>query len=167
MKKSKAIQILEKQRIKLENNEFYADDKWVIQTQDYIGYFFGKDSAQFQYIKNFSFHYFTIGGESKEKIRYELDNIRKNAIQFMYDCIEIINDKGIVNQNHNFLERINNQTIITIILFLVSGLLYIGYLFGISTTDSKNIELRQENKQLKDSLSIIRMPIKKPNNITK
>ena len=72
-----------------------------------------------------------------------------------------------INQNHNFLEKLNNQTLIPTIISIATGLLYIGYIFGVSTTDSKNVELRQENKELiktnklqADSLIIFRTDFK-------
>jgi hypothetical protein len=161
MRKSKAIKMLSRQLAKLEDKDFIADEKWIIHTQDYIKYFFGDDSPQYDYIKKFTFYISYYVNTPDDKIKAEKERVRNNAKQFIRDCSEIIEFKGIINQNHNFLERINNQTLIPVIITIISGILFIGYLFGISTTDSKNVELRQEikemkqyNKILKDSLSI-------------
>ncbi len=154
MRKKKAIQILKMQQLKLKDDSYSADKRWVIQTQDYIKYFFGENSPQYDYIRNTAFDYYKYTNESDKDIIERIQRTKIIYIRFLEDCIEIIENKGIINQNHNFLERINNQTLITVILFLISGLLYVGYLFGVSTTDSKNVELRQENKQLQDSLSV-------------
>ncbi len=154
MKKSRAIEILNKQVEKLSEANYEIDHKWTIQTQDYITHFFGTDSPQFKYIIDFKFYGYLELRATEEDIENDKKNQIKDVIRFIHDCIEIIENKGTINQNHNFLEKINNKTLITIILFLISGLLYVGYLFGTSTTDSKNVELRQENKHLKDSLSV-------------
>jgi len=167
MRKNKAIGILNIQRLKLEDNSYYADRKWTIQTQDYIKYFFGENSPQLEYIKNYiDFNYYRVNSNPDEK-EAKIQKEKDSAIRFINDCIEIIENKGLVNQNHNFLERANNTILITVILFLISGLISGGYIFGVSTTDSKNVELRQENKLLKDSLNKVRTTFKIPNNITK
>jgi len=167
MRKKKAIRMLNRQISKLEDNNFLPDEKFVIHTQDYIMYFFGAESLQFQYISRYNNYFRPDHKYSDEKNKENLERTKNDVKQFIRDCIETVEYKGVISQNHNFLERINNQTLIPVIITIISGLLFIGYLFGISTTDSKNIELRQENKQLKDSLSTFRQTFKMPDNITK
>lgn len=165
MRKSKAIRMLNRQISKLEDNNFLPDEKFVIHTQDYIMYFFGVNSPQFDYISRYNYHFYPKRGDTDEKIKENLELTKNDVKQFIRDCIEIIEYKGTVNQNHNFLERVNNIALIPIIITISFGLLTVGYIFGVSTTDSKNIELRQENKQLKDSLSFVKPTFKIPNNI--
>ncbi len=174
MRKSRRIEILKQQIEKLNDEKYEKDEKWTIQTLTYINRFFGENSPQSKYIKEFKFQGYIEYPYTKED--QEKDKIKQinDAKRFLHDCIEVINNDVAVLKKHNFLERFGNNVVIPIITAAIPGLLTVGYIFGVSTTDSKNIELRQENKALikeksilKDSLNTVRTTFKIPNNIPK
>lgn len=174
MRKSRRIGILNQQIEKLNDEKYEKDERWVVQTLTYMNRFFGENSPQSIYTKGFKFYGFVplpCTPESIENDRIERIN---EAKRFLQDCIEIIKNNGVEIKNHNFLEKFSNQALIPVIVSIIGGLLYVGYLFGTSTTDSKNIEIKQENKQLikeneilKDSLSAIKATFKISKNISK
>lgn len=172
MRKSKAIKLLKQQIEKINNDNTHKDFLLVIQIKTYIQLLFGEKSDQFNYINSFSFPYYVENKEPDKTTSKYLEMSKNSLIKFLTNCIEILQAKG-VEKNGNILTNVGNSTIIGVITFLIPSLLSVGYLFGVSTTDSKNVELRQENKQLikeknelTDSLTTIRTTFNKTNKIS-
>lgn len=170
MRKSTRIKILKIQIDKLDDEKYKKDQKWTIQTLTYINRFFGVDSPQSKYMNDFKFHGYIPHNATKEYIEKDRIEQIESVKRFLQDCIEIVNNNGIYVRKNNFLERLSNQTLIALIIFLIPSIIYVGYLFGIATTDSRNVMLRQENailtkenNSLNDSLLRIKTPFHKSN----
>lgn len=165
MKAKLAIEILNKQREKLIEKKAPKDETWTSQTASYIKEFFGEESVEYIFIKNFNFSVIGHTGMSDEIWRRELAEKERKVLQFITNCIETIECKGIYKPPRvNFLQGVSSNALWTIFSISVPGLLTVGYLFGQFTTDTKNIELRQEVQKLKDSLlekpkTLISIPI--------
>lgn len=83
MRKKKAIQILKMQQLKLKDDSYSADKRWVIQTQDYIKYFFGENSPQYDYIRNTAFDYYKYTNESDKDIIERIQRTKIIYIRFL------------------------------------------------------------------------------------
>lgn len=156
MTNKQAIDILKTQKSKLVDKALYKDETWTAQTASYIKDFFGAKSSEYFFITQFSFIYFAPPGMTNEGILLMLQNKITIASRFIDNCIETIQHKGLYKPTKtSFIQNLSNNAIWAIFSISIPGLLTIGYLFGQFTSDTKNYELRQEVKQLKDSLSII------------
>jgi len=154
MNSKRAIELLTKQRNKLTDQSIYKDETWVFQTASYIKDFFGEHSPEYSFIGQFTFTVYGHTGMSNEMWRRELDGKKRKAVKFIDDCIETIQYKGVYKPpKSNFLQNVSSNALWTIFSISVPGLLSVGFLFGQFITDTKNIELRQQVKQLQDSLS--------------
>ena len=140
MKTQKAIKILNEQTDKLMSLKLDDNNQsWVVQTSTYIEMFFGKESSQLSYFIDKSNYLF------KETARTELNT-------FLNDCIEVISNKGLYKPpKQNVLSRIPDWSIIPII----TGLLFIGGVFGRYQKDIAFIRMEKRIETLKDSISII------------
>lgn len=153
MTKEKAIEILKRQRDKLDIEKHTNDEAWIFQTAEYIRQFFGEDSTQFSFISQFKWHVLSSPWDSNELIKHWLDQKPKEAKQFMDNCIESLNDTGLYKSpKPNFFHGYSNIKIITgAISFLVifsTVILYLGQL----KLDREKIDLINRNKSLSDSL---------------
>lgn len=157
MKVRKAITILEKQKSKIEDTNHYNDDNWVFQTAAYIKDFFGEKSPQFSFIKQFHFYVMSASWESEKGINQRLSEKPDDAKKFLDNCIETLQLKGIYKEpGKNFLYRISDTALWAIIGLAIPGFISIGVFFGNMHADTQNIELRQKNELLKDSLTQIK-----------
>lgn len=155
MTDKQAIDILTRQRDKLTDQTIYKDENWTFQTASYIKDFFGEQSPEYSFIGQFTFTVLGHTGMTNEMWRDELNSKKRKAINFIDNCIETIQHKGLYKPpKTNFLQNISSNALWTIISISVPGLLTIGYLFGQFITDTKNYDLRLQVKQLQDSLSI-------------
>jgi hypothetical protein len=153
----KAIDILKGQRAKLDdfNNK---NQNWVFQTASYIKDFFGETSTEFSFISQFYFHVVSSNWDSPDDVRRWLAEKPIEARTFLDNCIETLQHKGLFRQpKQNFLNRLSDTVLWTIISIAVPGLISIGLFFGNLYADKQNIELRQDNKSLRDSLSVFRI----------
>jgi len=167
MRLKKAIEILKGQKDKLQSFE-NQNQNWVFQTASYIKDFFGENSTEFSFISQFRFEVVSSNWDSSEDIRRWLAEKPVEAKHFLDNCIETLQQKGLFKlPGQNFLSRLTETALWTIISIAVPGLISIGLFFGNMYSDKQNIELRQENKSLKDSLSILKIStIKIRNNRT-
>lgn len=139
MKKEKAIKILQEQSEKLKPLEILTTHNWTVETQTYLSDFFGKQSHQ------------------SEHFRRNLTDIRserkkEQIISFLNDCSNIISNKGLYSPpKQNILNRIPDWSIIPII----SGIFFIGSLFGRYQKDIAFIRMEKRIEILKDSISTI------------
>lgn len=148
MKRSNAITILKSQKEKLINSSI-KDRIWIIQTSNYIKSFLGEQSDEYRFIINIlSFNPSTPTKDGRK------DNIQM-IMDFIDNCIEIIKNKGLYKPPYkNFLQKINNAWLIAII----TGIISVSFFAGKFTSDLKNVELKQELKSIKDSLTLSTAP---------
>jgi hypothetical protein len=164
MNNKKAIQNLKSQIEKLDNPKIYKDENWIFQTASYIKDFFGQDSAQYTFISNFNFKIPFNQYDSKTFASKQLNLKILKSRQYLENCIETINVKGLYKHpKTNFLNRISETALWSIITVLLPIIFFSGYYFGNLYSNTQNIELKIENKTLKDSLFIFR---KHPQNIS-
>jgi hypothetical protein len=167
-----AIDILKAQKAKLDNFD-NKNQNWIFQTASYIKDFFGENSTEFSFISQFHFHVVSSNWDSPDDIRRWLAEKPIEARRFLDNCIETLQHKGLFRQpKQNFLYRLSDTALWTIISIAVPGLISIGLFFGNMNSDRQNIELLQDNKLLKDSLTMLRTKIdnitnERPQTITK
>lgn len=147
MKKKHAIQVLRKQINKLDHNT-NLNNKWTVQTKSYLKAFFGTDSEQYEYFKDFRW---------KHGVADDPEKHVKPVSIFLNDCIEVIQDIGLKKEEKkNFLSRIPDWSIIPII----ASLIFIGGILGRYQKDIAFIRMEEKIEKLQDSLSVAA-----PNNI--
>ncbi|MBN8790414.1 MAG: hypothetical protein J0I84_25320 [Terrimonas sp.] len=160
----KAIDILKSQKEKLEDFD-NKNQNWVFQTASYIKDFFGENSTEFSFISQFHFHVVSSNWDSPEDVRRWLAEKPIEAKPFLDNCVETLQHKGLFKQpKQNFLNRLSDTALWTIISIAIPGLVSIGLFFGNLYADKQNIEIKQENKLLKDSLTLLRPNIIDTNN---
>jgi hypothetical protein len=165
MNNKKAIEILQKQIHKLDDARVHKDENWVYQTASYIKDFFGESSTEYTFICNFSFKVLASNYDDPKVINYELASKPKKAKKYLENCIETISNKGLYKQpKTNFLNRISDTALWTIISISFTGLIYVGFFFGNLYSDKQNIEIKTENEKLKDSLSVFKQQMNKISN---
>jgi len=168
----KAIDILKGQRDKLDNFD-NKNQNWVFQTASYVKDFFGENSTEFSFISQFQFHVVSSNWDSPDDVRRWLAEKPIEAKRFLDNCIETLQHKGLIKlPKQNSLSRLSETALWTILGVGVTGLISAGFFFGNLYSDKQNIELRQDNKLLKDSLIMFRTNIndisnKRPQTITK
>ena len=156
MNSRKAIEILQKQKLKLDNPNFLKDENWVFQTASYIKDFFGENSTEYFFISKFQFSAYYSNLDSKQDAIGRLNAQTPKAKKYLENCIETISNKGLYKQpKTNFLNRISDTALWTIISISFTGLIYVGFFFGNLYSDKQNIEIKKENENLKDSISSI------------
>ena len=64
----KGIQILKKQKTKLNNFDNF-DQNWVFQTASYVKDFFGETSTEFSFISQFHFHVTSTSWDSPQDVK--------------------------------------------------------------------------------------------------
>ncbi|MBS0647321.1 MAG: hypothetical protein JSR97_12145 [Verrucomicrobia bacterium] len=155
----KAIDILKSQKTKLEDFD-NKNQNWVFQTASYIKDFFGENSTEFSFISQFHFHVVSSNWDSPEDVRRWLAEKPIEAKRFLDNCVETLQHKGLFKQpKQNFLNRLSDTALWTIISIVIPGLISIGLFFGNLYADKQNIEIKQENKLLKDSLTLLKTSI--------
>ena len=155
MRKKAAINALECQRDKLDSS--WADKIWFTQTLSYLESIFGKPSQEHSAVSTYYMMHL------KHPEFYNPD--KEELIRLLNDSIETIKTIGIKVAQPNFISRLNNATLLGIIIFAVPSLLAIGSLWGKYLSDVQNFELKQENRKLKDSINslLIRPLTQDPN----
>ena len=130
MNKKKAIKILGQQKEKIKNYSKLRNIQWNIETASYVKDFLGKESPEFKWISQFkwSVTYVSIDGETPKYVKTKIENKPKEAIQFLENCINIIENKGIYKEKkENWFSGLNNWKIVGILFaFIVFGF-GIGY----------------------------------------
>jgi hypothetical protein len=93
---------------------------------------------------------------SKLKLTTEVDQAVNSYTvyveQFLYNSLETIQLKGLQKEG-NFLSRISDNWLIASIPVILIGVHTAGTLYGKNLSDTQNIELKSQNRMLKDSLS--------------
>ncbi|TXD63731.1 hypothetical protein [Polaribacter glomeratus] len=139
MKKEKAIKILTQQSEKLKNIDLSDIRNWDVETKTYLSDFFGKESHQYNHFRmNLTDPRISV---QKEKI-----------ILFLNDCCNIISNIGLYKPlTENWFSKLPNW----IINLGLPALCFISFGTGILFTNNNNYELRKENSELKEKLSLI------------
>jgi hypothetical protein len=150
----KAIAILKNQKEKLDHpTEFHRDENWVFQTASYIKDFFGDNSTEYSFISQFRFGVLRSNWDSDQDVSRWIAEKPIQAKKYLDNCIETLQNKGLYNlPKQNFVNRLNDTALWAIISISIPALISIGFFFGNLYTDKQNIELRQDNKLLRDSL---------------
>lgn len=151
MTPKQAIDILNRQRDRAEKQTHPHNDTWVVQTTEHIKDFFGENSMQYSYIKDFRFFAVPTNGLTEKQIKPGLENNKKSAVYFLNACIETINDKGLYKPpKKNFLASLSDTWLSVIFVTVIPSLFFVGIWVGEYRSDVKNIELRQELKEIRD-----------------
>jgi hypothetical protein len=153
MKPQKAIEILKRQRDKINDPKHPNNDTWKVQTASHIKDFFGESSDEYAHISQFSFSVLGHAGMSSDQWKMELNMNKRRISQFLDSCIETINDKGLYKPHKgNFLASLSDTWLSVIFVTVIPSLFLAGIWVGEYRSDVKNIELRQELKSVRDSL---------------
>ncbi len=156
MNMNKAIEILQKQKLKLDDQNILKDETWVFQTASYIKDFFGENSTEYSFISKFEFKVYFTNYQSEQAAVIELNSKTPKAKKYLENCIETISNKGLYKHpKTNFLTRISETALWTMISVSFVGLLTVGSLFGNWYSNTQNVELKLYNKKLEDSISTI------------
>lgn len=167
MTKEKAIEILKRQRDKLDIEKHTNDEAWIFQTAEYIRQFFGENSTQFSFISQFKWHVLRSPWDSNELVKHWLDQKPKEAKQFLDNCIESLNDTGLYQPpKTNFFQGYSNIKIIAAFVPVVTVAISIGLFFGQNKLDRDKLNLIEQNKVLVDSLSLFTIPLTKTDSNT-
>lgn len=142
MNKKKATSILKNQIDKLESKE-NLNHRWTIETRTYLSTFFGQDSEEMNYLKNFNW---TPGVASNP------EDYKPSIEAFLNDCINTINNIGVKKEPvDNWFSKLPNWAI----NLGLPALCFISFGVGILFTNNTNSELRKENTELKEQLLLI------------
>ena len=123
MTKTKAIEILNKQIVKLEKDQV-DKNQWNLQTNTYLRSFFGEDSEQSVYLNYHTWNYNQLEGSGQIKDK------KQPVIDFIGDCIDTIQDLGLkkLDPKGNFLTRISDKWAVTVVSSLVVVAFFLGRL---------------------------------------
>ncbi len=154
MTTKRAIEILTKQRDKIDDRNYPRDETWVFQTAEYIRQFFGDNSTQFSFISQFKFGVRRSNWDREEDVKRWLAQKPEDAKQFLSNCIEDLKHFGLYKPpTMNFLSKLSDTALWTLIPFILSVVFSGGYFFGQYFSEVKNIELRQELKKYQNTSS--------------
>jgi hypothetical protein len=157
MKLSKAVEILLGQKAKLKT-ENLRQDTWKTQTASYIEGFFGEKSNEYTFIERFEFYSKTFDSMSASyDTDYHIKQNTRTASDFIDNCVDTLKTKGLYRApKQNFIAQLSETAIWAIVGLGIPGLLSVGFFFGNLFSDKQNIELRQENRNVRDSLHVLR-----------
>lgn len=156
-RKALALKNFKSQLDAVEGLTYQTSRGWKSYTRDIITNFIGPNSK-------FLVHYTGALSYFTNEQFFERDKLRSREI--ITQCIRYIEMNGAYKDpNSNFVSRMSETALWSILSVGVTGLLSAGFYFGNLSSDKQNIELRQEVKVLKDSLSLLRLSIKSANKI--
>jgi hypothetical protein len=155
MDKKQAKQLLQKQINKLDNK--LPDSVWKNQAASLVKDVFGENSKEYEWIEKYQpvWYYSAdqeVSSKQKDKNRY---------VDFINTCIETLDVKEVFkNPKQNFLQRADNATLVSIVIFLAGALFVGGIQWGKRISDVQNIELEQENSKLMQENEVLQGKIK-------
>ncbi len=103
MNKKKAIEILQKQKEKIKDEPDLQDYTWTIQTRTCIKDFFGEDSNEYFFIKNFSFGNHVYSEETGNYVKPKIELPIAEISRFLDKCVETINYKGLYRPRKSYV----------------------------------------------------------------
>ena len=128
MKLSKAIEIIEQQKQKVINPKHENNKLLIVETSSYLRYFFGSNSAEYNFIDSFDF---TIDFGRKVTEQYRDIAFKKNAddfVLFLENCKTSLKNKGLPKEpNNNFLSSKSNSELIPILFAVIVVIFSLGY----------------------------------------
>lgn len=150
-KKQIAIRAFEKQLKALRSNEVPNDWVWISQTLDLIGKYIGTETSSYHTMTQFKFGVLHEVGESKEVLKFELDEKIRKAERIIVYCIEYVKSHGVVPEPKlNFMQSVDSKTLWAIFI----GVLGLAYAAGIFTKtftiDREKIALEEKVKAAED-----------------
>lgn len=119
MNKKKAIRIINEQKEKIRNNPELRNTQWNFQTASYIKDIFGKDSTEYSWISQFKWvvTYVSINDETPSYVKSEIASKPKKAIQFLDNCLDIIENKGVFKEKkENWFSGKKNWQILSVLV---------------------------------------------------
>lgn len=142
MKKDKVLSILKSHKDEFNEIEIYFR-VWLVQTKSYVEKFFGKDSAQYEYITNFiAIH------STRDYSQNDFFEITK----FVDYCISNIQNTDVYKPpKQNLLNRIPDWSIMPII----TAFLILGAIYGRYQKDVAFIRLEEKLKNIEISSPVI------------
>jgi hypothetical protein len=153
MNKKKSIEILKSQKAKIDDPNHKNDTNWVFQTASYIKDFFGKDSTEYDFIRNFQFEVNYSVYDSPDIILREIKEKNDQAKRFIDNCIETINQKGLTKGNEgNFLQKFNDTWLSTLLVLLLTTVATVSFMLGKYISNVENFSLKKENEELQSIL---------------
>jgi hypothetical protein len=163
MKLEEAIKCLTEQKNNIPTDKLFYKN-WLNETSSYIKLFFGENSDQYKRIKQFTFrvqpekHYYKFFDKEIPNPNYDPSDTPEVAKDFLDSCINSLNNTKSIYQvkKVSFFASLSETAIWTIIGITIPSLISIGLFFGNLYSDKQNIELRQNNKTLNDSLFTLR-----------
>ena len=142
MKKSKTILIIRQLLSELED-ESNLNYIWLGKARGYISNIFGKSSFQYDRFYRASFY---------ENIHDKNQETKDRLVKVLNDGIETINHFGAYKEpKSNFLSRIPTW----LLAIIITGMFSFAVMIGQILSDRQNFDLKQENKELKEKLSIM------------
>ena len=162
-----AIEVLKKQIKKLENINENNVDNWSTSTFDYIKRYLGDCELTFK-VRHFHFSKLinmeieNVYGGKPIPIQRNVFDIDKKTIakELLEECISAIeNGMMAVEPIDNFLSKFNSYQIGSAIGGILLIIFSIGYYFGIEKVNKDAIIFEYKNKQLTDSLFILKRKI--------
>ncbi|WP_298146839.1 hypothetical protein [Flavobacterium sp.] len=149
MNRKKAIEILQKQKQKLDNPNFLKDENWVFQTASYIKDFFGESSTEYFFISKFEFTAYYSKPDSKQDAIGRLNAKTPKAKKYLENCIETISNKGLYKHpKKNLVSDKSNFELIGIVITISIFVFWIGYWV-------KSVELFSSKNKTENSTSFL------------
>ncbi len=155
MTPQKAIQILERQRDKVDDASIPNDEVLVFQTAEYIKTFFGETSEQYNFISRYSFWVKYTSMDDMVDVRRWMKERPLQFKRFLNDCIEFINDNGLYKlPKKNFLANINNGVLIPLVLFILPIIFFSGKMVGENVKNKEELKIEKNYQDLRDSVTL-------------
>ncbi|SDE83561.1 hypothetical protein SAMN04487996_107137 [Dyadobacter soli] len=149
-----AKRLLQDQSYKLSERSNW-NQAWITQTASYIEKIFGSESQEFKHIASFTFALHQGLNEYTDEYNLRRDRHVAATQVFLANCIETLDIKGVyAPQKTNVLYRLDNNWLVPLCVTIVSAVWYLGYYYGVATTDYKNVDLTNKVKELRDSVSM-------------
>lgn len=156
MNKQTAKRLLREQRDKIADMSNW-NNAWKTQTASYIERIFGPDSQEFKHIVEFTFDLRFGFNEDRDAYNARRRRHISATETFITNCIETLEIKDVYTlPKTNFLYRLDNNWLVPLGIAIISAAWYLGYYYGVATTDYKNVDLTNKVKELRDSIVIVR-----------
>lgn len=165
MRKSNAIEILEKQKQIFVDKSYQNTSAWLKLTSSYILEFLGQDSVEYLSFSKFEFTTRFVNMPDK-LIELTQKGERSEIIGLLQNSIEKLKTgKLYKKQPKNLFSKLSNIKILIIIAPILGAIFGIGYYFGVEKVNKDAINLETKYRNLKDSVSSIK-PFVDNNSVT-
>jgi hypothetical protein len=152
-RKRNAIKNLENQKRKLLNGD--TNKVWIGETSEFIKMYLG-ECEQYKTIQTLQFKENPLVYEMTSFLKFEEE--KKLAIKILDSCILLIQHNGLIKKpTINFIQKLSDGALATIICFAIPALIGIGYYFGQNKFDKdyyQNLEIKKGNDSLKKHMEL-------------